>query len=159
MKRGSLKWKPADDNLLPEEWAQIRQWLPMRSGSRCESCGGTLLGLDDREIEIQHRRARGMGGSALPDTHKLSNLLILHRPCHRAVEDRRDPIHLERGLWLRHEYHDDGSPRLAAEYPLVLWSGRRVLLDPDQPLYLPHPDEWGAHELAARLRAAEEGTA
>ncbi len=155
MRHTWLTWRPADDNLSPAEWALVRQWLPMRSGSRCESCGGPLL---DHDSEIQHRRARGMGGSALPDTHNLSNLLVLHRPCHRAVEDRRDPTHLERGLWLRHEYHDDGTPRLAAEYPLVLWSGRRVLLDPDQPIYLPHPDEWGAHELAARMRTAREGT-
>lgn len=158
VKRTAFQRRPADDNLSPEEWKLQRGWLLLRSGEHCESCGGSVRGLPDDQVEVQHRRARGMGGSALPDTHKLSNLLILHRSCHREIEARTNPEHLFRGLWLNHEYHDDRTPRLAAEYPLMLFSGRRVLLDPDNYPYLKHPDEWGGLRELAVFRAALEGT-
>lgn len=98
-----------------------------------------------------------MGGSALPDTHKLSNLLILHAVCHRQIEARTNPEHLLRGLWIKHELRDDRTPRLAAEYPLMLRSGRRVYLDPDYPPYIKHHDEWGGLRELAALHAAREG--
>lgn len=140
-------------DLTGAEWEERLQWLLLRSRGLCEACGQPLGGFSRREVEIQHRRARGMGGSRAYDTNLLSNLLILHGPCHRAVEDRRGDEDLLRGLWIRHEYRD-GVLIPAAEYPLQLWSGRWVLLD-DGVDYRPHPDEWGVRALASRLRSSE----
>jgi hypothetical protein len=159
VKRTGIVRRPADDNLTAEEWALQREWLLLRSGERCESCGVSIRGIPENQVEVQHRRARGMGGSALPDTHKLSNLLILHGRCHREIEARTNPEHLFRGLWLNHEYHDDRTPRLAAETPLMLFSGRRVFLDPDYYPYVKHPDEWGGLAELEALRRALKGTA
>jgi hypothetical protein len=100
------------------------------------------------QVSIQHRRAQAMGGTVLPEVNNLADLLVLcgsatSRGCHNWVENVERAAAEARGLWVRHEYRDDGTPVPVSEYPLVLWSGRRVLLHPSTPVYLPHPDEWG----------------
>ena len=83
-----------------------------------------------------------MGGTPRPQIHDLSNLLLLCAGfsrsmagvlgCHGRVEARLgDPV--TRGLivpW----------PADPARAVLTLASGRRVLLDPGAPAYLPPPD-------------------
>ncbi len=150
MKRTSIRRRPADNHLGRDEWDHVFLNLQTRSGNRCECCGGSADQVTRDEIEVQHRRAQGMGGTALVETNDLSNLLLLHRRCHRWVESRpSDPrgpqfpdLAEQRGLWVRHSYGGDGAPIPVQTYPLVLWSGRRVFLDPVVPIYLPHPDPY-----------------
>jgi hypothetical protein len=137
---------PAAD-VAAVDWAERLQALLQRSNlcegltPRCIAPRGVLLGMPRRQVEIQHRRARGMGGTCLPDVHDLANLLIFCHGCHRWVEDDERGEAERRGLWFRHEYRD-GVPVPAAQYPLILASGRRVLLHPTDPHYLPHPDPY-----------------
>jgi hypothetical protein len=140
--------------LTAEFWQERLQLLLIRSGGHCEArtpkCaapGGVLTGMDRRRMSIQHRRARGMGGTDDPDANELGNLLIVCgdgvSACHGWIEVDERAEAERRGLWVRH------TPAPVWEYPLVLWSGRRVLLHPTQPLYLPHPDPWDLQALRA----------
>lgn len=87
---------------------------------------------------MHHRRPRGMGGTTRVDVHGLAVLVLIHGDgttgCHWWVEDHRDEARA-RGFLV--SQHGDLNP---AEVPLVLSSGRRVMLDPVSPLYLPPPD-------------------
>lgn len=151
-----MRSRPADNHLSRVQWDVLFQLLLVRSGGQCEgrtpACtapGGSLLGMPRERVSVQHRRAQGMGGTSLDETHNLANLLLLCGTgvtgCHGWVECEERDLAEQRGLWARHEYRD-GAPVPIDEYPLVLWSGRRVLLHPGQPTYLPHPDPWGMNE-------------
>ncbi len=149
-------------------WEQTFHLLMTRSGGRCEgltphclAASGDLSTLRREQVSIQHRRARGAGGTRLAEAHtNLANLLLLcgtgTTGCHGWVETQQRQLALQRGLWIGHDYRD-GDLVPPQEYPLTLASGRRVLLDPVSPIYLPHPDEWGVCELAAQ-RAARGGS-
>ena len=70
---------------------------------------------------IQHRKARGQGG-----TSEMSNLITLcgsatSSGCHWLAEQRSDEM-IARGLVVR----SDQDPLTV---PVVLWTGRAVLLD------------------------------
>ncbi len=95
-----------------------------RDGWCCVRCGGALWGVRGVEYSLQHRRARGMGGSRRGGTNAPQNLIGLcgsaTTGCHGWVESNRaeaesngwavkfnsDPLlvpvaHWERGLiWL-----------------------------------------------------------
>ncbi len=139
------------------EWDQRFQFLLVRSGGLCEArtpdClapGGVLLDLPRQRISIQHRRARGAGGTCLDDVHNLANLLLICGSgvsgCHGWIENRERAAARARGLWVGHEYEPDDAGRSVPvpveRYPLELWSGRLVLLHPTDPVYVRHPDEW-----------------
>jgi hypothetical protein len=152
LNRSPIRRRPADNHLSRDEWGQQFQRLLVRSGGDCEArtvqClapGGSVLGMPRERVSVQHRRAQGMGGTALSETHTLANQLIIcgtgTTGCHGWIENEDRAAAELRGLWVRH------TPVPVADYPLVLWSGRRVLLHPDQPIYLPHPDPWGLTEL------------
>lgn len=153
LKRTAMRRRLADNHLTRDEWAELFHRLLERSGGLCEgrtpACiapGGSIVGMPRERVSIQHRRAQGMGGTDLAETHNLANLLVLcgtgTSGCHGWVECQERDEAERRGLWVRHEYRD-GEPVPVEEYPLVLSSGRRVLLDPVVPMYLRHPDEWG----------------
>lgn len=129
------------------------QRLLVRTGGTCEGrtpwClapAGSVLGMPRERVSVQHRRAQAMGGTALAETNTLANLLLLCGTgvtgCHGWVEVGERAAAEARGLWVRHDYQA-GQPIPVTEYPLVLHSGRRVLLHPTEPIYLPHPDPWG----------------
>jgi hypothetical protein len=159
VKRSRIKSRPADNHLTGDEWAEVFQRLLERSGGLCEAqtpdCaapGGSVLGMPRERVSIQHRRAQGMGGTALAETNTdLANLLVIcgtgNLFCHGWIETQERGAARERGLWVPHDYRD-GVAVPVQEYPLVLASGRRVLLDPVVPIYLRHPDEWGGRWLA-----------
>lgn len=136
------------------DWQERLYLLTLRSGGMCEgrtpACiapGGAVGLLPRYKVSIQHRRARGMGGSRLAETHTLDNLLLLcgsgTTGCHGWVENRERAAALARGLWIGHDHDDAGALIPASAYPLVLHSGRRVLLDPISPFYIPAPDPYG----------------
>lgn len=84
----------------------------MHSCVRCGMGVGDLRGMD---FSIQHRRARGAGGSVLPDTALPSNGVILcgsatSPHCHFDVERRRVEDEIA-GYW---------SPQLVGGKPVVM---------------------------------------
>lgn len=121
---------------------QIRMTLHMlavRSGQRCEWCGKPIRRTD--VSSMHHRMPRGAGGTRREGIHSLAVLVLVHGHgtlgCHRYMEIRRDDAR-DRGFLISH--HLTREPIDPASVPLVLASGRRVLLDPVSPLYLPPPD-------------------
>lgn len=153
LKRTKMQRKPADNHLSADEWAQIFHLLLVRSGGRCEGrtpdClapAGVVVGMPRDQVSIQHRRAQGVGGTALAEAHSLANLLLFCgtgvTACHGWVECQDRAAAEDRGLWVRHTY-ENGVLVPVERYPLVLHSGRRVFLHPTEPRYVEHPDPYG----------------
>lgn len=102
----------------PQFW--VKQEVQARWGGRCARCGGP-------GSNIHHRQPRRMGGSRDPRVNGPANLLWLcgtgTTRCHGWIESHRDAAR-EAGWLLR-----DGQDPAAV--PVLLWDGRRVLLDDD----------------------------
>lgn len=64
-----------------------------RDGGCCVRCGGALWGERGRDFSIQHRRARGAGGSRREDTNQPQNLIAVCGSsvtgCHGVIERLR----------------------------------------------------------------------
>ncbi|WP_435109776.1 HNH endonuclease [Nocardiopsis synnemataformans] len=64
----------------------VREAVWRRDAGSCAWCGATISGAHS----LQHRRARGMGGSAAADTNTASNLVLVcgtaTTGCHRLIE-------------------------------------------------------------------------
>lgn len=64
-----------------------------RDGYQCVRCGGACWGERGRDWSIQHRRARGNGGTSRPDTNAPQSLILLcgsaTTGCHGWVESNR----------------------------------------------------------------------
>lgn len=63
-----------------------------RDGFQCVRCGGALHGERGRDWSVQHRRARGRGGSRRPDINSPQNLIVLcgsAAGCNGWVESKR----------------------------------------------------------------------
>lgn len=107
--------------------AAVRSLVLLRT-DRCEACGEAFGAVSPH---LHHRRRRGRGGGQ----HTLDNLVALHPKCHvvapEAVHQRPEWAR-SRGLILR-------ANEEPAQTPIVLASGRRVLLDPAAPDYLDAP--------------------
>lgn len=69
-----------------------------RAEGRCELCGHPVHGERGRDHHVHHRRPRRMGGSQLPDTNSIENLLLLDASCHERVESERTAAYA--GGWL-----------------------------------------------------------
>jgi hypothetical protein len=110
-----------DDIPLP-----VRRIVLARCKGRCEACGEDL---GDGPTHMHHRKRRTRLN------HTPDNIVALHPTCHvlapQAVHQRPTWAR-ERGLIVR-------SGADPATTPLLLADGRRVLLDPDGPTYLPAP--------------------
>jgi hypothetical protein len=80
----------------------LKSLVRSREGNACAACG---IGIIGRPRSVQHRVARGMGGTADPAANSLPNLVLLcgsattPGSCHEACE-RRDPDFHGRGFWL-----------------------------------------------------------
>lgn len=99
-----------------------------RSEGCCELCGHPLHGERGRDYHVHHRRPRRMGGSQLPDTNSIENLLLLDASCHERVESERTAGYA--GGWL---VRQDGIPATVA----VLIHGKRWCLLTDDGEYRP----------------------
>jgi hypothetical protein len=101
--------------------AETRSLVVARDRGRCVACGRETA-------QLQHRRARGMGGTADPAANQPANLVLLcgsaTTGCHGRAEDRRDPWGERQGYVIR---HGAGVPA-AADTPLW-WHGQAVVLD------------------------------
>lgn len=86
--------------------------LYMRAEGLCELCSAPLKGERGREHHVHHRRPRRMGGSRLPDTNEIQNLLLLDADCHERVEKERTAGY--EGGWL---VRQDACP---AEVPVLI---------------------------------------
>ena len=95
-----------------------RDIVGARSGGACEV---GLRGCTGAAVDIQHRRARGMGGSRLASTNLPSSLIAVCRNCHSWIEGHLEVARL-RGWSVRQSV---GQP---AGVP-VLRLGEWVLLD------------------------------
>lgn len=75
---------------------KVRNLVLARAEGKCERCG---VALDPFFYSLQHRRARGMGGSKRPDTNSPTNLVALHGSattgCHGFIEAHPDVARAE----------------------------------------------------------------
>ena len=103
----------------------VREEVMARDSFRCCGCGVGIIG---RDWSMQHRNARGMGGTSREEINSPANLLVLcglsttPGSCHLRCE-QRDPVMHERGLWLKSWQNPFTEPVLvAAEHGLLkLW--------------------------------------
>lgn len=118
----------------PTDWDWVRAMLLIRCGGRCEITGDPL----EASWTSHHRRPRGMGGTRRADKDSLANLIAVNghgtAGAHGWAEAHRADA-LARGILVPQAL----DPALV---PLVLWSGRRVLLDPDDPWYRDTTPAW-----------------
>lgn len=63
-------------------------------------CEATGVWLGRYGGEIQHRDARGMGGTSDPVTNSIVNAVLLSTEAHRLAESRDEGVNAE-GFWLR----------------------------------------------------------
>jgi hypothetical protein len=81
----------------------VRRIVLKRDGYMCAGCGKSVVGID---YSLQHRGARGMGGTSRAEVNSPVNLVLLcgsattPGSCHLACEDRKDAMR-KRGLWLK----------------------------------------------------------
>jgi hypothetical protein len=77
---------------------KTRALVLARDGHSCVCCGLSVIG---QRYDLQHRDARGMGGTSDPRANSPVNLLVMLREHHQRVESRRDPHDNGKGYWLR----------------------------------------------------------
>lgn len=84
-------------------WVIIRRDSDDNDNPVCQWCGGVVR-VEWGEYSLQHRRARGMGGSKLKDTGQAQNGTLVHGSattgCHHYIESHPDEA-AERGFRIR----------------------------------------------------------
>ena len=86
-------------------------------------CEATGVWLGRYGGEIQHRDARGMGGTSNPVTNSIVNAVLLSKEAHRLAESRDKDMN-KRGFWLE----NGQDPALT---PVILFGGVRRWLTPE----------------------------
>lgn len=112
--------RPGSDDIP----AEVRRVVLARSKGKCEACGNDL---GSGPSHMHHRKKRNRLN------HTPCNIVVLHPKCHVVAPEavhQRPAWAVERGLIVR----SGGDP---AATPLLLPSGQLVLLDPNEPRYLP----------------------
>jgi hypothetical protein len=117
---------------------RVRKLVRTRAGSGspfdacCEACG---IHLGEHGGQIQHRLARGRGGSKDPVINGPANAALLcgtsFSGCHGDCEARHTPEAKEmlaRGFWIKHGVGPEFDPRFV---PLVLFGGVERWLSQD----------------------------
>ena len=125
-----------DDPDIKAQWETLRGQLILRSGGRCETCG---VALGSPGWSAHHRCLRGMGGTRRAGINALSNLLAVcgsgSTACHGWIHG--NPKEAYRLGWMMPSADDILT--VSSRTPVVLYSGRRVLLDPVAQGYLSAP--------------------
>lgn len=89
MKRSGIRSRYRDTGPSPEVVELVRE----RDRDSCAHCGREIVGRRGYDWSVQHRRPRGSGGDARPETNLPGNLVLLHGSgttgCHGQVESRR----------------------------------------------------------------------
>jgi hypothetical protein len=100
--------------------------IAQRDEWSCFRCGGSCHGQRGWDWGVQHRRARGMGGSRLADTNQPQNLILLCGSatspggCNARVESRQPA---DEGLgWSINQYENP------LEVPVLHWQNGLVYL-------------------------------
>lgn len=115
---------------------RVRLLVRTRAGSGyagdacCEACG---IWLGEHGGQIQHRLARGSGGSKDPVTRSAANAALMcgtaQSLCHGAAESRDPEQRMEdRGFVIRHGKGPDFDPR---NVPLILFGDVKRWLSAD----------------------------
>lgn len=88
--------------------------------ARCEATG---VWLGRHGGEIQHRVARGMGGTSDPVKNSIVNAVLLSTDAHRLAESRDAEMN-EEGFWLRNGQDPALTPILLhSEHGMTVWLG------------------------------------
>jgi hypothetical protein len=98
----------------------VRADVVRRDGIRCRWCGGPVR-LVFGEYSLQHRRARGMGGTVRPEANMAGNLVLVHGTgttgCHGEIES--NPIIAEeRGFRVAQGNDPASIPLLVKDNPM-----------------------------------------
>jgi 5-methylcytosine-specific restriction protein A len=108
-----------------------RALVKQRANDRCEVCSQYIT--DAMPYSLQHRRARGMGGSSLVWVNSPINLLYVCGSattpdmCHLAVEDnRKRDENIERGYVI-----PKNGNQHPASVPVLLWGFQWAYLTPN----------------------------
>lgn len=120
--------------------ARVRAGSGDASRALCEACG-TMLGRYGGDV--QHRLARGSGGSSSEMVGCLANAAVLCRPDHRKAESRALDMRDDgAGWWIRSGKGPAFDPRFV---PVRLHSGTVRWLHESEPRYLDEaPGRWAA---------------
>ena len=134
--------------MMPGFSPRVRKLVRTRAGGGyaeqacCESCG---IWLGEHAGQVQHRVARGMGGSKDPVVNGLAGAALLcgtsYTGCHGDCEARHTPeakTMEARGFVIRHGKGPEFDPRFV---PLVLLGDVVVWLSETEPRYLYEPPE------------------
>ena len=99
----------------------VRARVVERGKSTCQWCGHHV-DVSTGDYSLQHRRARGMGGSSLADTNLPSNLVLV---CGSATTGCHGHIESHRGEAISRGFNaPQGTlrrPSVPAEIPLMDW--------------------------------------
>lgn len=105
LKRTELKARPMASKPPPRNTGPskaVRLQVLERDGYKCAACGCNVI---SKPHSVQHRKARGSGGSSDPAINSPSNLILLcgsattPGSCHLKCE-QRDPHMHAAGFWL-----------------------------------------------------------
>lgn len=120
----------------------VRRLVLERDHYRCVACGRPIEGA---AYSIQHRKARGMGGTADPAINSPANLIVLcgtaTTGCHARAE-ARDIDGRRNGYWVRQQEHPADIPVLIAS--ATPGSGTRLFLTESGTYSTRHPGEESA---------------
>ncbi len=102
----------------------VKELILARSSGMCEVMVDNLCTYTAQDI--QHRRARGMGGSKRADTNTAAAGIAVCRACHRYLESR--PLDAEANGWV---IPNNRRPPLDPASVRVLWRKQWRYLDTD----------------------------
>jgi hypothetical protein len=115
----------------------VRALVMERDNQCCQACGAGITG---RPYSIQHRVARGMGGTSNPAVNSFPSLVLMcgtgTTGCHGLAE-QRDPEMHSRGFWLKRGEDPERVPVMIAGpgYLIPAWllpDGSRSLFEPPE---------------------------
>jgi hypothetical protein len=102
---------------------KTRALVIARDNSICAWCG-LYVDTTTGWYSLQHRRARGMGGSRLPDTDQPQNLVLVHGTgttlCHGEIESKRAEA-VRRGFNVQQGNDPTVVPLLVHSGPAGFW--------------------------------------